>query len=203
MSKLAILLTAPRKTGKDTLVDKILFSSNEYKWKIYSRQDNTQLDLPQDLVHIAFAKKLKRDCSKIYNIPENISDEDKDIKQFIHYITGELVSARDIYIEYGKLKRLEDIDYWCAAAVSDNLDDNIIITDWRFPNELDYISSKYRVVTVRLYRSNVIEADFTVESEHSLDLFPVDFVLVPENDWELCINRHPIFTHYTFTGYYI
>ncbi|CAH6421706.1 Hypothetical protein HVR_LOCUS1346, partial [uncultured virus] len=115
----------------------------------------------------AFAKPLKEESAQKYGIPMIVSDADKDNKQFIHYQTGQLVSARDIYIEWGASRRSQNPDYWCEATFISMLEmttdlimksgsaqleadssnsqvDDVwcVVTDWRYRNESRYLINK-------------------------------------------------------------
>lgn len=205
-----ILLCAYRRTGKDTLL-KLISSDiknfdNLFHWDVYKSPSSTQnIPLHFPFQHISFAARLKDEASSHYGIPPVIPDDQKDIKQFTHYKTGEIVSARDIYIEWAKIKRLEDPDYWCKLSVTDinnSHDDYIIITDWRYINELSFISNLYSdILTIRLYRSDVPMPPLDVESEHNLDNYSTDLLLLKTNtqgEYEKALERYPQYKGYVY-----
>ena len=203
-----ILICAYRRTGKDTFFLILTSRKNEglFKWRIYTSRTDTNHTFTRDLYkHTSFAKKLKLEASDVYGIPEIISDDDKDIKQFIHHKTGKLVSARDIYIEWGKIRRAEDLEYWCKAAFEvDDDDAAFVVTDWRFENEVNYTRETFaQVDTIRLYRSDVPEPDLSIESEHNLDHHKTDFLLIRddmEGEFERAVERFPQYSDYVVVG---
>lgn len=201
-----ILVCGYRRTGKDTLYHKLSHPNETqlFNWQVYRPSNSSNnLNLDHSPVRLAFADILKEEASEKYQIPLVISDADKDIKQFIHYQTGEMVSARDIYIEWGAIRRKEDPNYWCKVAF-ESIDNEscVIVTDWRFENEIAYAQSKFDdVVTIRLYRSDIDEPDITIESEHNLDTYLTDLLLVKdEADFNVAIQKFPQYREYTLTG---
>jgi hypothetical protein len=200
-----ILICGYRRTGKDTLYSILTTSPtsvDRFKWRIYHRMNqSTQISKQFDCMNyerIAFADILKREASDIYGIPMQVSDADKDIKQFVHYQTHELVSARDIYIEHGRIRREQDPEYWCKAAFANKT--NTIVTDWRYHNEAAYaINHIDNVLTIRIYRSAVPEPDSSIDSEHDLDTYLTDFLLLPdgiEDEFNKAIIKFPQYINY-------
>lgn len=201
-----VLSCAYRRTGKDTL-SKILKKEHidaPFKWRVYKHPARLDQSLfsDNDYERRAFADRLKEKSSIKYNIPM-VGDDEKDIKQFKHYKTGELVSARDIYLEYGALKREKDPLYWCKAAFDDITEDNkhaYIITDWRFKNEAIYVESRFDdIVTIRLFRSDVPIPDSSIRSEHDLDDYLTGLLLVRDDvdgEFEKAIELFPQYKDY-------
>lgn len=204
-----VLLCGYRWSGKDTifnvLADKSM--SGRFVWRIYkhpSRLDQTLEcdDSNSTQYHrIAFADTLKQEAGIEYGIPRMIPDSEKDIKQFKHYKTGKSVSARDIYCEWGAIKRCQDPDYWCKMAFkSVPIDNDIccIVTDWRFRNEEQFVTrSLTNVVTARVYRSEVTEPDINISSEHDLDDYQTSLLLAPDDqDFDRAVNRFPQYRDY-------
>lgn len=219
-----VLVCGYRRTGKDTLYsilseqksdnnsDKVnpylnqtTDLSNLFKWRIYRAPSKLTTNIKESVGYLrtAFADALKREASEIYKIPLVISDAEKDIKQFTHYKSKELVSARDIYIEWGRIRRGEDVDYWCKAAFT-NIpeDENVtcVVTDWRYRNEAKHVHDAFEnVVTVRVYRSDVPEPDMNIDSEHDLDEYATDILLIQdgkEGEFEKTVERFPQYKDY-------
>lgn len=205
-----------RRTGKDKFYDIISGNcdNNRFKWRIYRDPDENRSFVESGKIKYvkkSFASELKNEASSVYNIPAKISDNDKDLKQFKHYKTGQLVSARDIYIEWGKYRRSQDINYWCekvlVSIISENIDDTLryIITDWRFLNEDNYIANKYHDrMTIRLFRSDVPIPDKNEESEHQLDNYKTDFLLIRDDlndEFGKAIEIFPQYKEYIQCGF--
>lgn len=181
------LMCGYRRTGKDTLYNILSLgdSNNSFPWKIYGKEKggNTFIIDRSRIIRFGFADALKEEVFNIYGIPKNIPDLEKDVKRYRHYLTGEIISARDAYIEYGANKRKEDIDYWCKKIT--NIPKGIcscIVTDWRFINEVEYVSSNFHTITIRLYRSEVEIPPKDVVSEHSLDNYLTDYLFVRDEE---------------------
>ena len=82
-------------------------------------------------------------------------------------------------IRFAEGEKLKDKYVWAAALYKEtkDLDVNfIIVTDWRFKDEYDYIKSKANVITIRVednkYRGNYVDRH---RSETELDDFVFDF----------------------------
>lgn len=207
------LVCGYRGTGKDTLY-LALNGQSDVSWCVFANKNKcsdllglsltTRFPgvplLDKKLFRIAFADALKIEAAAIYGIPEVV--EDKNMKQFIHYATGEMVSARDIYIEYGVK---DDIYYWCKKALDDLIDADYMVTDWRLYKELDYSKRvTENIVTIRVYRSDVVEPAKHIVTEHELDDYMTDLLLLPLEDMvnskpsEKIMEKFPQYKGYEF-----
>lgn len=207
MSALVTLVCGYRRTGKDKLYEILSGkSSGGFKWRIY-RVPRTygvpKFNESKTYMRVAFADALKREAAEEYKIPPVIPDNEKDVKKFRHHKTGEMVSARDIYIEWGAVRREQDINYWCKAvldSIPDDSDTNCVITDWRYLNELKYVlSTGVNFAAVRLYRSDVPEPSADIESEHNLDYCATDYLLLRDDlpgEFERAVKRFPQYHDY-------
>jgi len=190
-----IMLCGYKRTGKDILFKKISLNKektkNLFSWKVYKDKnlDNEFIKKETFYKRIAFADNLKEEASIIYGIPHNIKDSQKDIKKYTHLKTQKLISARDIYIEWGTYRILDDPYYWCRSA-STNIDPcktiTNIFTDWRYIDEFNYLNYNFNnISTWRLFRSDVPYPDISISSEHNLDNFKTDYLLVRKDlDYE-------------------
>lgn len=209
--KQVILTCGYRRTGKDTFFtklssDKQIKSASTidlFRWRIYKQPTalNRSLDYTLKYQRTAFADSLKEEAAVVYGIPVNVPDDEKDVKQFIHYRTGDLVSSRDIHIEWGGIRRSEDPDYWCKEAFKRVEFDKgcCVVTDWRYHNEAEYTHHSYDVITVRLYRSDVPVPDPRIESEHNLDNYRTDFLLLRDDvdgEYEKAVEIFPQYIGY-------
>lgn len=203
-----ILICGYRRTGKDTVCASLLHSDGKYRWRIYKHPSSIHKYFDKSpnssYFRTAFADALKIEASAEYGIPITVNDADKDTKQFVHYKTNETVSARDIYIEWGAFRRTQNIDYWCKMALDENCakGGNCVVTDWRFCNESRYANDNFDVTTVRVYRSEVPEPAIDIQSEHDLDDYCTDFLLISdgvEGEFEKAVQRFPQYKDYVMS----
>jgi len=188
-----ILICGYKRTGKDTLYENLTLNG-QYNWSVY-RNSQKELKLDKNYSRFSFADELKKEVSKIYGIPFQV--DDKDLKQYKR-VDGKIASARDLYIEWGTIKRKQDPYYWCKFIKKDKC----IITDWRYPNELEYVANGSDTSTVRVFRSSVPVPDQTIESEHSLDKFTTDFLVLDNcDDLAKVQSLFPQYKDYTFYTY--
>lgn len=205
------LVCGYRRTGKDTFFIKISSSPGNkletlFKWRVFALNPSHIKFDEFNSVRTAFADSLKEEASEEYNIPLVVPDVDKDIKQFVHYKSEATVSARDIYLEWGAIRRTQDPDYWCKAAfkkVSLNEKINCVVTDWRYRNEATHVLNNYQnVTTVRLWRSDVPEPPAHIDSEHDLDNYRTDILLLRddmEGELQKAKEKFPQYVNYVAT----
>lgn len=212
-----VLLCGYRRTGKDTFCQILQGNCDRhYTWHAYAKPDASVKDLRSPgmvFQHKSFAQQLKFETAKEYGIPEVVSDDDKDVKQYLDPETNDIVSARDLYIKHGALRRSQDRDYWCSRVFESITDANVqdqslsyVITDWRFPNEHTYTVPKFSdVMTVRLWNSDVPEPPADIESEHALDAHATDLLLIPDykpREFQRAVQKFPQYANYEHVGEY-
>jgi len=130
---------------------------------------------------VAFADILKDSVSKRFSIDRNLLDTQhgKSLKY------NEENTNRQILMEYATEMRIKDINYWCKAVVdtiNEDASDNFVITDFRYPNEFDYISKNVKnskVSTILVIRSDAQVINH--HSETSLNDFKFDHIIYNEN----------------------
>lgn len=129
--------------------------------------------------------------------------------------------------EYDKILRLEDIknshslkysfEYYISNkrkidpghfirkcyqnVINGNEMKDLMITDFRFPEEYDFLKKKGKMLrTIRIVK------DINWFSKDTLEDFQTDFLLLPLNDHELkikdVIEKHPQYEKYNFTPYF-
>ena len=153
-------------SGKDTLASDII-KGNLSRWLFTSNMHYLYLE-GYNFKRFSFADKLKEECEIKYGVPKD--EQDKNTPKYI--LNGETVSARCIWIHEAKIQREKDISYYSKQLVHD---DNYIITDWRYPDELKY-HNKEDVITIRVFRESV--DIMALDSEHQLDDYATDFLAV-------------------------
>ena len=204
-----VLLCGYKRTGKDSVYETLSTHRSNYIWQIYRDPEKFGNEFPprhnRKVSRIAFADSLKDEVRRLYPFVCNVLDNEKDEKLFQ---MGEIpVSLRDIYKIVGSEKRQADPEHWCKLALQDLTRCPInmhytIVTDWRYQNELEYIRHNFSdIITVRIYRSSVIEPDLDDETEHDLDNITTDILLLPINeDFGKVSERFPQYAHYRKSG---
>lgn len=202
-----ILICGYKKTGKDYLCSVLSkIAPRRYGYQILAHPASG-LDgefTSGKYIHTSFAADLKRQVSEIYGIPLNVPDEEKDVKQYFHPKTNEIVSARDLYKEWGTIKKNEDEEYWCKAWLNllGPIDHNATytITDWRFSYEHPFVLKLFdTVIRIRVYRSNVDAPPKEDLTERSLDGVFTDYVAIPEDDedeFEKLVQTFPQYSEF-------
>ncbi len=184
--KQTILICGFRRSGKDHFGSLLCTPrtsnfSTPY-WKLYGKYNSFKL-IGLNPVRKAFADKLKEEVSENYNIPLTIPEQLKDAKIFER--EGEYFSSRDLYIEWSNYRRSQDPDYWIKKCIEDpllnsgNNGSTLIITDWRYYNEVNYLS--------------------LMHDEHQLDRTSTDFLAVTsEEEFILATRRFAQYEKYVF-----
>jgi len=167
-----LYLSGFKRSGKDTFCNDII-NNNISRWLIYSKSYTEQIF--NDFLHkswkrMSFADKLKMMVRNkyfpLYTL--NFLEMHKDDKIF----NGK--SFRDYCISYSKTK---DKNYWIESCMKNiNINENYIVTDWRFPHEYYYMLKKgIKPYTFRIFRDVDIPEE---ENEHLLDDFIADFLVI-------------------------
>lgn len=164
------------------------------------------LVLKYDFKRYAFADILKDEVSSLFGIPRDILDtsEGKETilwkenntiitnKVLAHFmlLLGKAHKVRDILINHGQNRRAENITYW-VEKVYDNIQSDFqnktctraVITDWRFPNEYEFIENEINGKTseIILQKWRVDRWDgppLMNETEQALDDYEFDFLIL-------------------------
>ena len=203
------LVCGYRRTGKDTLAAQINdpHPIQVFTWHAYGEPIENGSTGKIFRIHpsrqISFARKLKEEVREMLDLdPDFDMEPHKDSLK----IQGKLL--RQHLIDHGITRREQDPNYWCKAAFEDvNSGESIIVTDWRFPNEYDYVlnwvncRSNITLQTVRVFRKDVPIPPNT-PSERSLDTIQTDFVLLPQINEE--DERKALASHFPqYIGYII
>ena len=188
----AILITGWRRTGKDTLCSQLRNPSAVISdhWQIYRAPNSTkEFPVPSDQVkRVALADILKEEVHAELE-REGITIANPEEWKDKHLPNGKIL--RDLYMQRGLQRRQEDIHYWCRQALAKHIDsgdylhNTLCVTDFRFPDELEYFSKvEYikNITTIRVYRSAVPVPPADVASEHSVDALSPDFILCAHGD---------------------
>ena len=173
------LVCGYKRTGKDTLV-KMYNSEKEFNWDVYKNSNNNKKFTIKPVIRIGLADNIRKEVNKMLDISKVI-----DYDTFKETVVKDGKTYRDILIEHGAYRRGQDIDYWIESALDpeNTKGKNVMVTDWRFSNELDYVrNTNVDVTTIRLFRSEVPIPQGDIISEHQLDGTLTDFLLIPKTD---------------------
>ena len=195
-------LIAYKRTGKDTLLSLLQTSSivplsqnptHECYWIIYVNPclsaSYVENFLKQRRRRVGFADQIKENVHRELGL-EHVTEQDKDSL----YINGKLL--RDYYIEEGARGRAIDPLYWVKSVLPFSLDDAVVVTDVRFPNEMDHVE-KFDCLTARLYRSSVPLPSPTDVTERGLDQAETDLLLVTcQEEYERALVLFPQYQYY-------
>lgn len=188
------LVSGYLRTGKDSLYLDFK-GSRKFRWLIYRRPKITKQFIIDDTVQrVAFADSLKRETKRQYPQLNLYNDSSKDTP--IQDLQG--LTPRDLYIKIAKEKRDIDPDYWVKESHKNFPRGSVMVTDHRYPNEYEYLHRLYPdITTIRVFRKEVPIPPFTMTSEHQLDNFYTDFVLVSsEEDFVELTNILPQYSTY-------
>lgn len=178
-----VLVTGYRRMGKDYIVK---HGFNNYRLFVNPKRLNTPIPSLTKLRTMKFATPLRSLLSPDgYFVPEGINTGEyeyrKDDPDFLPYDA----TIRKFFIEISRATRLVDQNFFAKRLEMDLNDTPTVITDWRYPNEYNYLNQHNKVVTIRVHREydhHGKKMDIPNEeddSEHSLDTFKTDFVAVP------------------------
>jgi len=187
------LLAGYRGSGKDSFYY-YLRNENDYNFCILK---NDEFIYPKFLnkenpimVRIGLADEVKTLVHQDLNIKiENLDllNLAKNHLYFYDKVANDYIPLRNFYIQKGMAMRDIDPDFWCKKAmenlskdfVSSNEIINVFITDYRFINEKTYFEKFGKVITYRVFTSEVNGLNTTgIESEHSLDNTITDYLVL-------------------------
>lgn len=182
------LVCGYKRTGKDTLV-KMFNQEEDFNWVVYHNPETKSHFKIEPVKRVGFADKLREEVNLILDISEEI-----DYDTFKETVVRDNKTYRDFLIEHAAYRRGQNIDYWVERAakwnklnnnINENTEEHIMITDWRYPNESEYLrKSGLDVITIRVFRSEVPVPPDNIISEHQLDNMDTDFLLVPRANTE-------------------
>lgn len=127
---------------------------------------------------LAFADALKRDVSQRTGLPVHLF-HDRELKDMSCDGSS---SPRSLLIEHALTVRKDDPDIYsriiCEQVKTEAIGTRIVISDWRYKREYEFLSKELRGYTIlkgRIKRG-LIKSSADV-SEHDLDAEPMDFVI--------------------------
>ena len=170
-----------RTTGKDHFYNCVA-SRDIRNWRIYSHK-HSKLNLAGSYEKVSFADSLKASVGRKLGVSPN-TEKTK-------MINGK--TFRQHLIDMAKIERSRDPLVYCKQA---DYKEDAVITDWRYPNEFDYVKTIYKTVeTIRVFRAKIPRID--VEGETTLDDFLTDFVAISQSKFDDLIESFPQYKDYT------
>ena len=178
-----LLVTGYRRTGKDTLYE-MMVGNKPMTWCVYHKQGADKLRLKQVLdsrswVKASFAHHIKVMVLQDYNARYDKRYMFDDIEMIKDVMMPDGLTLRDMLISKGDEMKLIDKDYW-SKLVLNNVVRDTVVTDWRFIDEATYALPLKEVTTIRLFRPEVNVPDKAIVSEHDLDCYDTDLLLVTD-----------------------
>jgi hypothetical protein len=187
-----------KRTGKTTFCSNLAQYRFEYDWQIYCAHEDVGKTKHRLLSFVdsdtgAFADAIK---SRVRFDLGYLGDFEKDKDTL--FIGGKLL--RQHLIDTGATGRAWNQGYWVNQLLLAHANaKRLIVSDFRFKNEYYYAPAT--PFTVRLFRSDVPVPAPDIGSEHDLDQFRTNAVLVPsERDFEQCCDYFPMYSSYEHCG---
>lgn len=167
------MITGYKGTGKDTfykLVKEKKITDETYEVYGCTKEEFHEI-IKKINNRVSFADKVKiltKERWKDVLSTDCFTENNKDKK-----IGGINYTIRDLYILEAAMHANIDQLYWVKNV---SLQENDIITDFRYPKEYNCLSEKYKIVTIRIFRKDIICKDDPIEN--LLDEFKTDIVLL-------------------------
>jgi dephospho-CoA kinase len=144
-----------------------------------------------NFVKLSFAGELKKYVAETHKFDYNLTLTQEGKKTLINNTT-----VRNLLIYHATQERLKNNNIW-AIKLAEKINfmdklknlreandplDNIIISDFRFPNEIDYIRNNFngKIITVKINRSD--ESPVHSNTEYQLDNFKFDYTIDNKSD---------------------
>lgn len=218
-SKMLHLVCGYAGTGKDTFY-KVLqsggqwrssqeieaYSPHHYNFSIFGDSKGPSPFVHPILERRAFADALKQESFAALNLPGTLDQYEHQKNTYMVTVEGAQKTLRQYWIDYGGWRRGQDINYWAKQIVDPLLESphrDVVVTDFRFLSEYKYcVAKNVPVTTYRVFRSQVPIAPPSVESEHQLDNFLTDYLLLNHvDDFENALKNFPQYSHFRLQGF--
>lgn len=193
-----------RGTGKDYLFEQ--FNGNkEFNWKIYHNPKSPK-PFPKDHQHcikVALAYELKKSVMVkiVFGVHKLSVDLDwLDLHKDQKIFDGK--SFRDFCIEEATAARKIDENIWCKLSPLSSYDpmtgETYFLTDFRHWNEHRYcVEIADEITSIRVFNSEIPIPPKEINSEHNLDYFLTDFLLLrKEEDFIRAVELFPQYKNY-------
>ena len=187
------LVTGLSNSGKTTL-PKLFNKKLPWNYAVYSKE---QILLTTPVHEIKISKAVRKEV--IGRINKNLEKDLNDDKYYEKSKDKIVLSSQIGESTYRELletavreKRKTDLFYYIRhcydSSINGNNTSNLMITDFRYPEEEKFLSDLgFHITTIRIFRQvPTLEEKYgkRFDSEHGLDNFLTDFLLVPLNNYE-------------------
>ena len=125
---------------------------------------------------LSFAQPLKEILADTLNISLSELEDKKNNNETINWFNG-YISFRQLLQRFGngKMKTFFGKDVWVKLTESKIKDDLVVISDFRFKEEYEYLKKFHKVITIKVERD--LKNDDKDESENDLNDFKFDYVI--------------------------
>jgi hypothetical protein len=197
-----LLLTGWRTHGKDTVLEDLTHEHFHQNWIVLTKRNPDKAFLSWQGCaawnHISFAKALKEYVEELYGLPPTTSKD-----AVLPFLVNGCSTYRELLVLEGENARQKDPYLWCKQAFfgplkNKNWDSNprpICVTDWRNFNELTFAQEWMKqnrpfskVVTARVFRDKAVVPSEEEKTEHALDGFPTDCLILPRDGFHRAYN---------------
>lgn len=210
-----IFVTGYKRVGKDTFYDFLsgkIDSGKQYSYNVYCNPEQKssvnilRKYMNNEISRFAFADELKREVLQRFDVSVTDSNKDQEISN--NFLRSEkLKTNRDLLKFWGSFRKNSNANYWSQCVLDKIRSKNPsypLITDWRYLDEYLYfreMNPQTQIVTIRLFRAdNPIPPKADI-SEHDLDDFETDVLLVPsEKDFDIATEIFPFMRNYQLSG---
>lgn len=168
MMKYIVLVNGFSSSGKDTFSDFLV-------------------KIGHNFIKYAFADELKLEISNKYKFDYKLTLTQEGKNTYINTLNS---TVRDLLISEAKKVTKQNPDFYAIKLVEKikfankiqdyrgELNGNLVISDWRFLNEYEYITNEfknYKIITVRINRSKI--SPVNSKSENYLNDFNFDYTI--------------------------
>jgi len=185
-----------------------IYLESEPRFYILSKPGTTtSIEVLKNSIRIAMANMVKQEVNHNLRIGFKTKELAKDNLTIYDNEKGKYRVLREYYIEHAMKMREMNPDHWCHQSylhllTSEEENDNVVITDWRFKNEKEFFENYGPVITYRIFRSETDDENFFDVSEHSLDQENTDFLVLGNlKDIERAKSKFPQYKDYTMSCY--
>lgn len=186
-----------KRTGKDTLAT-CLNEGHTQSYLFYVRPGlRWSPDMYKGIPRRAFAEAVKNEVSSLLGRPfPDDSRKDEICPEYYPF------TYRGLCIAVAERRKREVGSHYWAEQLHKNYNSPLIISDWRFKAEYDYMKTVSSLRTLRIYRSKVEVPKASEVTEHELDDVITDVLVVTSReDYTKACKLFPGYSTYELSEY--